>query len=792
MGHDTSGHNSMGHDIKTWIGRNVPRLEDPVLVRGEGRFVADIAVGARAVRFVRSPFAAGRVLEIQLPDELPSNARIVTGADLAGVRAIAPALQRFNYIRVAQPILPVDRVHYVGQPLVAVIADAPAIAEDLADSVFVDIDPEDGIVDFDAALAPGAPAVHAQAPQNVLVEGKLRTPGCDAAFEGAHVVAFDLVSGRQNASPMEGRGGHATWDCATGRVTLNASVQMPHMLRTGITDCLGIPEADLRVVAPDVGGGFGQKMSLFPEYVVLVWLAQRFRDSFAWIEDRRENLIASAHSRAQRHHVRGAFAPDGTLLGLDVDILSNVGAFSCYPVTCGVEPLMAMAEYPGPYKVPEYGARARGITTNTCPMAPYRGVSRPVITFAIERMMDRAARELGLDAVAIRRRNLVDRFPFTTITGLVLDEASYAAALDNAVMLAGIPAFRARQKKMRADGRYLGLGICVINERTGYGTPAYAARSMEITPGYERAEIGMTPSGEVEVRVGVSPHGQGIRTTLAQIVADELSVDLGRIRIIHGDTDRTPYGWGTFASRSLVIAGGASKLAAGRLAERLRRAAAVLLQSSADKIVLRDGQAQVADGTASIPIDTIARTVYHRAGPLSAQIGYDLNEAAVYDPTGTFSNACHIAIVEVDVETGGVRIERYLVVEDAGRLINPMIVDGQIQGGVAQGIGNALYEEIIYDQDGNILTSSFADYLPPTAAEIPPIEVHHITTLTDASATEAKGVGEGGAIGAPAAVINAICDALTPFEIEIYQMPVTPDRLRALIREKMSNRGAAA
>jgi carbon-monoxide dehydrogenase large subunit len=766
----------------SWIGRNVPRLEDPVLVRGEGRFLADIAIGTRAVRFVRSPYAAGRILGIQKPDDLPPGALIITGADLAGVRPIVPRLARFSYIAIEQPVLPLDRVSYVGQALVAVVADTPEAAEDLIDAVTVDIEPEDAAVDLDAAVAPGSPIVHPQAPGNVLVEGKLRTPGCDAAFAGAHVIELDIRSRRQNASPLEGRGGLAAWDRTNGRITLSASVQMPHMLRTGIADCLGMVEADLRVVVPDVGGGFGQKMSLFPEYVLLVWLARRYRSGFAWVEDRRENLIASAHSRDQHHRLRAAFAPDGTFRALEVDILANVGAFSCYPVTCGVEPLMALAEYPGPYKISEYGARARGVTTNTCPMAPYRGVSRPAITFGIERLMDRAAKELGLDAVEIRRRNLVDRFPHTTATGLVLDDASYIEAMEQAVTQIDIPGFRARQAAARAQGRYLGLGFSVINERTGYGTPAYAARSMEITPGYERVEIGMTPSGDVEAKVGISPHGQGLRTTLAQIIADELGIDIARIRIIHGDTDRTPYGWGTFASRSLVIAGGASKLAAAKLATRLRQTAAVLLQTTEAQIILRDGLAMVGENGPSIALDTIARTIYHGAGPLSAAIGYDLNEAAVYDPAGTFSNACHAVIVEVDAETGGVQVQRYVVVEDAGQLINPMIVDGQIQGGVVQGIGNALYEEIVYAEDGNILTSSFADFLPPTAAEIPPIEVHHLTTLTGESVTGAKGVGEGGLIGAPAAVINAICDALSPFDVEIYEMPATPDRVRALIR----------
>jgi carbon-monoxide dehydrogenase large subunit len=752
-----------------------------VLVRGEGRFLGDIAIGARCVRFVRSPFASGLIQEVQSPDQLPPGALIVTAADLAGVRPIVPRLQRFSYVAVEQPILPANRVSYVGQALVAVVAATQEDAEDLADQVFVDIEPEDAVVSLEDALAPGAGPVHPAAPANVLVEGRMRTPGCDAAFAAGRVVEIEIRTRRQNAAPLECRGGEASWDRSSGRVTLTASTQMPHMFRTGIADCLGMTEADLRVVAPDVGGGFGQKMSLFPEYVLLVWLARRYRGRFAWIEDRRENLIASAHSRDQRHKLRAAFDPDGTLRALDVDVVANVGAFSCYPVTCGVEPLMALAEYPGPYRVPDYAARARGVTTNTCPMAPYRGVSRPAITFGIERLMDHAAKALGIDPLDIRRRNLVDRFPHTTATGLVLDAATYVEAMEQAAALIDVPAFRTRQAAALADGRYIGVGFSVFNERTGYGTPAFAARSMEITPGYERVEIGMTPSGDIEARVGISPHGQGLRTTLAQIIADELGVDIARIRIVHGDTDRTPYGWGTFASRSLVIAGGASKMAAAQLAVRLKRAAAVLLQSTEQQIVLRDGMALADGGSGSVSLDTIARTIYHGAGALSAQIGYDLNEAAVYDPAGTFSNACHAVVVEVDVETGGVRIDRYLVVEDAGRLINPMIVDGQIQGGVAQGIGQALHEEIVYAEDGNILTSSFADFLPPTLAEVPPIEIRHLATLTDASVTGAKGVGEGGLIGAPAAVVNAICDALTPFGVELFEIPATPERILAAI-----------
>ena len=763
-----------------WTGRRLPRTEDPALLRGEGAFTADLAAGARAVRFLRSPYAAGRILSITAPD-LPPGALLVTGADLEGVRAIRPELFRFNYRAIGQPVLPRERVHFVGQPVAAVVAATAEEAEDLAEAVLLEIEPEEAVVTIDDALRPGAPMLHAEAPGNTVVDGSIRHPDCEAAFARAHrIVELTLRSGRQNATPMEARAGLAAYDRATGRIRLTASCQMPHMLRTGIAALLGMPEAELQVVAPDVGGGFGQKMALFPEYPLLVWLARRHRGRFCWVEDRNENLIASAHSREQRHQLRAAFDAEGRMLALEADILANTGAFSCYPTTCGVEPLMALAEYPGPYAVPVYSARARALATHTCPAAPYRGVSRPVITFGLERLMDRAAAALGLDPVELRRRNLVAAFPHTTPTGLVLDEGSYLETLDRAAAAAGIPAFRARQEAARREGRLLGLGLAVFNERTGYGTPAFAARGMGIVPGYEVVDIAMTPGGEVEVRIGASPHGQGLRTTLAQLAADRLGLDPSAIRIIHGDTDRTPYGWGSFASRGAVIAGGATQLAADKLAARLRRAAGRLLQAEPDAVALRDGAAWA--GEASIPIAEVARRVHQRSEQLSDLDGFNLAETAQYDPGGTFSNACHVAEVEVDAETGQVRVLRFLVVEDAGLLLNPLIADGQVHGGVAQGIANALLEEVLYAPDGNPLTGSLADYLPPSAAEIPPIEIIHLETASAATLTGAKGLGEGGAIGAPAAIANAISDALSPFGADITELPATPARIRALIR----------
>ena len=761
-----------------WVGRSIRRFEDPALVTGAGRFTGDLPA-ERWVRFVRSPVACGRIKRITAP----AGATVLTCADLADVKPIVPMLHKFNYVPIGQPVLAKDTVRFVGEPVAAVIADSPQEAEDLADLVELEIDEMPAVVGAREAMETGAPCVHAEAARNVIVEARLQTPGFDAAMARAHrLVEIAIRSGRQNALPLETRAAHAAWDRGSGRVALTCATQMPHAMRTIIAELIGMRESDLRVIAPDVGGGFGQKVSLCPEFVIITWLARRLERSVAWSEDRRENLIASFHSRDQHVALTGAFDAQARMLALSADVLANVGAYSCYPTTCGVEPLMALAEMPGPYDVREYACAARGIATNTCPMAPYRGVSRPVITFAIERLMDKAAAAFALDPVDIRRRNLIRTFPYRSATGLMFDQASYIETMSTAVEAVDLAAFRARQFEARAQGRYLGLGIAAFSERTGYGTPAFAERGMDVTPGWETVEVTMDPSGLVEARIGASPHGQGLRTTLAQIIADELAMSPDRIRIVHGDTDRTPYGWGTFASRSLVIAGGAALLAAQKVHAKLKVMAGILLEAAADDIVLDGGAARVVGTDRAIAFEALARAAYHQTHRFKGEISPGIAERATYDPPGTFSNACHIALVEVDVETGCVRLEKFLVAEDAGRLINPMIADGQIHGGVAQGIANALLEEIVYDESGNILTATLADYLSPTAREIPAIEIHHLETAAQASVTQAKGLGEGGAIGAPAAVVNAINDALSPFGVSIDEFPATPRRIREALR----------
>jgi len=761
-----------------WVGRSIRRVEDPALIAGRGRFTGDLPATHR-VRFVRSQHAAGRIVKIAAPN----GAMMITAADLKDVKPIRPMLHKFDYVPICQPVLAMDRVRFVGEAIAAVVAPSDAQAEDAADAVELEIATADAVIDARDALAEGASRVHDEVKGNVIVKGAVETPEFAAARAGAdRLVRVEVRSRRQNATPLEPRAGHAAFDPESGRITLTCSTQMPHLTRTAIADLLGLPEAQLRVIAPDVGGGFGQKMSLPPEYVLLVWLARKLQSSVAWSEDRRENLIAAFHSRDQYISLEGGFDRDGKLVSLSADVIANIGAYSCFPTTCAVEPLMAMAELPGPYDVRAYRCTARGVVTHTCPMAPYRGVSRPVITFAIERLMDRAAATFGIEPAELRRRNLIDRFPYVSATGLTFDEASYLETLELAVKHIDLAQFRTRQKEARAGGRYLGIGFSTFSERTGYGTPAFAARGMEITPGYETVEIAMDPSGFVEARIGSSPHGQGLRTTLAQIIADEIGVEPRMIRVVHGDTDRTPYGFGTFASRSLVIAGGASLLAARKVRVKLAKIASHLLEASADDIVLEAGVAKVAGTDRALPIESLARAAYHQLHRFKGEIEPGIAESATYDPPGTFSNACHVAIVEVDPETGFAKLEKFLAAEDAGRIINPMIVDGQIHGGIAQGIANALLEEIVYDATGNVLTSTLADFLPPTAREIPPIELHHLETMSETSITRAKGVGEGGTIGAPAAVLNAINDAIAPFGVEINEMPATPQRIRAALR----------
>jgi carbon-monoxide dehydrogenase large subunit len=765
-----------------FVGRPILAKESPPLLRGEGHYIGDIAaeLGAHYLYFVRSPYAAAKILSIDIPDGIEA----ITGADLAHIAPIGGRIKRPNFKPVLQPILPTDTVHFAGQAVLAVIAPTLAEAEDLGESVFVDYEPLPPVIDFDFAMEPEAPVVNQQVPGNCILDARFETPALDEAMgRAAEVIDVHVRSHREHPLPLETRGIVAHHDRIGGRTRLYVTSQKPHLVRTGIADSLQIPESDVQVIAPDMGGGFGNKAQFIAEQVVLAWAARKFAKPIAWLEDRRDALGSSTHGRGNSFRVRGGFTADGRLVALDADVNTNTGAFSHWPMTGALEALQVLHEMPGIYKLEECRIRSKAVLTNSCSVAGNRGVARPNIILSLERLMDVAARRFGMSPVEIRKKNLVDTFPYKSLTGLVYDAGSYIECLERAEELVDLKSFRERQAELAAAGRYIGVGFSSFSERTGYGSAAFTGRGNEVVMGYERVEMEMDPSGNVLVRIGASPHGQGLATTLSQVIADELASDPEKIRVIHGDTDRTPYGAGTGMSRAMVISGGACLIAARELGAKLRRIAAHILEASTEDVELRDGRATIVGTDRGVALEEIARAAHHQPDRVPPGEELGLASSGFYDPVGTFANACFVAEVEVDAATGHVDVTRFLAVEDAGKIVNPLIADGQLRGGIVHGIGGALLEELIYDEDGTLLTSSLMDYLVPTVAEVPPVEIHHLETISDATITGAKGLGEGGSIGAPAAVVNAISDALQPFGVELFETPATPERIRAAIVE---------
>lgn len=535
-----------------------------------------------------------------------------------------------------------------------------------------------------------------------------------------------------------------------------------------------------------MGGGFGLKCVVGREEIAAAAAALRLRRPVKWIEDRKDALSASFLAREQHYDVRAAFDAAGRILALDADVVCDMGAYSCYPFTAGIEPLMAAAEMPGVYKVPAYRVRGRAIATNKAPTAPYRGVSRPQYVMVVERLFERAARELDLDPVEIRRRNLITDFPYTGVNGITYDPGSYRESLDLCERTLRDEGWYERQRAARAEGRHLGIGYSCFSERTGYGSAAFAQRKMAVVPGFDLSEVRMDPSGAVTVTTGTMSHGQSHETTMAQIVAERLGLELDRVRLHQGDTDRVAYGWGTFASRSIAVGGSAVRLAAGRLGEKLRAIAAARWEVPVEETVLGRGEVvrRGAPGTA-LGYRELAEIAYLRVDLLPKDIEPGLTATAAFDVfnDGTFSNATHGVVVELHADTGRVEILRYVCVEDCGVAINPQVVEGQCRGGIAQGIAGALFEQVTYDAQGEPSATSFMDYQVPTAHEIPDVAIHHLQTPCAFTETGAKGAGEGGTIGAPAAVLNAVNDALRPTGVELDDIPITPETVhRALHR----------
>ncbi|WP_232668507.1 xanthine dehydrogenase family protein molybdopterin-binding subunit [Pseudonocardia sp. TRM90224] len=780
-----------------WVGASVPRREDPRLLAGRGRFVDDIALPRMLhAQFVRSTIAHGRIVAVDLGEvrAVPGVVAAFTAADLA-LGDITALLDRppHEFVPTAMPVLALEKVRYVGEPVAIVVATDPYAAEDGVEAAVVEYEDLDPVVTDTAALADGAPLVHAEAPRNTLVDVSLfATEGIDDVFAQAPcVVRVRTKTGRQNALPLETRGVVAAWDDRDEQLHVQTNTQVPHQVRTVLAGCVGLHEKQVRVTVPDMGGGFGQKCVVGREEIATAAAALRLRRPVKWIEDRRDALTAAFLAREQRYDVRAAFDAEGRILGLDADVVCDMGAYSCYPFTAGIEPLMASAEMPSVYQVPAYRVRGRAVTTNKAPTAPYRGVSRPQYVMVVERLMERAARELGIDPVEIRRRNLITVFPYTGVNRITYDPGSYRESLDLCEQVLHDEGWYDVRARAVREGRVIGIGYSCFSERTGYGSGAFAQRKMQVVPGFDISEIRMDVSGTVSVTTGTMSHGQSHETTMAQIVADRLGLDIARIKIVQGDTDRITYGWGSFASRSITIGGSAVAAASGKLGEQLREIAAHLLDADVDATELDgDGGVRLRDDPARrLSFAELADVAYLRAHLLPKGIGPGLTASASFDVAGdgTFSNATHGVVVELDPGTGGVQILRYVCVEDCGVAIHPQVVEGQCRGGIAQGIAGALFEQVTYDDAGQPLAPSLMEYKVPTAAEIPDVAIHHLETPCAFTANGAKGAGEGGTIGAPAAVLNAVNDALRDTGVELDDTPIARETVHRALESALEN-----
>ncbi|MFI7341005.1 xanthine dehydrogenase family protein molybdopterin-binding subunit [Streptomyces sp. NPDC050085] len=784
------------------VGRSVPRREDPRLLTGRGRFVDDIALpGMLHAQFVRSTVAHAEIASVDLSAvrHIPGVVAAFTAQDLQLGDIVAELARPLSeYVPTAMPILAHDRVRYVGEPLAVVVARDPYAAEDGIEAAKVTYSTLPPLTCEADALAPDAPRLHEAAARNTLVDVALfATDGIDDVFARAHrVVDVETRTGRQNALPLETRGAVAHWDEREEQLVVHTCTQVPHQVRTVAARSLRLDERAVRVIVPDMGGGFGQKCVVGREEIAAAAAALRLRRPVKWIEDRKDALTASFLAREQHYRARAAFDADGRILALDADVVCDMGAYSCHPFTAGIEPLMACAEMPGVYRIPAYRARGRAITTNKAPTGPYRGVSRPQYVMVLERLFERAARELGLDPVEIRRRNVITDFPYTGVNHITYDPGSYRESLDLCEQQLKEEGWYEKQAEAARDGRYLGIGYSCFSERTGYGSAAFAQRKMQVVPGFDIAEVRMDTSGAVTVTTGTLSHGQSHETTMAQIVADELGLDLAKVKLHQGDTDRITYGFGTFASRSIAIGGSAVRIATGRLGDKLRRIAAARWDTDPDDVELTGAGARRrgADGdfttdftTDFVSYEELADTAYLKAHLLPHDIEPGLTATATFDvfTDGTFSNATHGVVVELHPGTGQVEILRYVCVEDCGVAINPKVVEGQCRGGIAQGIAGALFEQITYDAQGEPSATGFMDYKVPTAHEIPDVHIRHLETPSALTGTGAKGAGEGGTIGAPAAVLNAVNDALRPTGVELDNTPITPPTVHRALNQEL-------
>jgi len=768
------------------VGARLARKEDDRLVRGRGQFVADIRLaGMRDVAFVRSPFAHARIRGISIPPD--QRGSTFAAADLVGVKPIRAVSGLRGFKVSEQPPLATDKVRHVGELVAMCVAATRADAEDLAASVMLELEQLPAVHDMLEARNSDAALVHEHWPDNVFLETFLDID-IGKALDAPIKVSREIRTARQCMAPIEGRGVVAFWDMRLEQLTVYSACQMPHIVRTGLSECLGLDEGQVRIIAPDVGGGFGYKGILLPEEICLGWLAMHRGHPVRWIEDRREHLIAGANCREHHYRITAYAERDGRLRGIDCEAAVDSGAYSSYPFSACLEAAQVASILPGPYDFPAYRCRTFSVATNKCPILPYRGVARTGVCFALELVLDAVAREAGIEPHEVRRRNLVrpEQMPFDNITNKHFDSGDYPESLRRAVAAIDVARIRDRQKRGEPDGRLVGVGLATYCEQAAHGTSVYYGWGIPMVPGYEQATARLTPDGGLELRVGVHSHGQGLETTLAQVAHEILGIDIAKIRTVLGDTALTPYSTGTWGSRAMVMAGGAVATACRVIAKRAASIAGQLLQTDPAQVSIRGGQAVGPRGAVSLA--EIARAWYLRPQDLPGDVDPGGLEATIgYKPTrdsGTFSYATHAALVAVDPEIGDVEILGYVIVEDGGKLVNPMIVDGQIYGGFAQGVGTALYEEMPFDPSGQPLASTLADYLLPGSTEVPAPLLDHMETLAPYTEFGVKGIGEGGAIAPPAAIANAVNDALRPLGAELLVSPITPHRIVRAIAER--------
>ena len=769
------------------IGQRVLRKEDDRYLRGKGKFVADLRMaGMRDVAFVRSPLAHAKILGIEVPDAHQNDVYTVQHLTAGGVKPIVADTALKGFKSSAQPILAEGKVRHVGELVAMCVADTRAKAEDIAAAVRLDLEELDVVYDMLQGREPDAPRLHEAWSDNLFLSTDYSV-NLEAAQSAPIKVTRDIRLARQVMAPMEGRGVVAFWDTRLEQLIVYTSTQIPHIVRSGLAECLGLPEGQVRVIAPDVGGGFGYKGILLTEEVAVCWLAMHRGHPVRWIEDRREHLTASANCREHHYHITGYASSDGQLLGIECDATVESGAYSAYPFSACLEAGQVGSILPGPYDFPSYQCATSSVATNKCPILPYRGVGRTGVCFALELVLDQLAYEAGIEPYELRMKTLVrpEQMPFDNITNKHFDSGDYPEALRQAVEAIDIPAIRERQARGEEDGRLIGVGVAVYCEQAAHGTSVYAGWGIPMVPGHEQATLRITPDGGLEVRIGAHSHGQSLETTLAQVAHTKLGIDIEQIKVVHGDTQYTPYSTGTWGSRCMVMSGGAVSRGCDELVRRLTQIGAFVLNTTIDKVSVANGQVHGPDG--SVSIGHVANIWYRKPQELPAEAnagGLEVTEG--YKPerdSGTFGYGAHAALVAVDPETGDVEILDYVIVEDGGKLVNPMVVDGQVYGGAAQGIGTALYEEMVFDAAGQPQASTFADYLLPGPTEVPEIRLFHMETLSPYTEFGVKGIGESGAIAPPATIVNAVNDALRPLKAALYVTPVTPHRVLEAIAQ---------